>query len=342
MTDEQKLAQDSQTGAPVSPPPIADRVFETSTLDEMEETGNRLVSPHWISPRARGRHAEAGFQFHGSKNLFALDVHYGRDLIVHHPDQPDDRIAFVMALGGSSRFVDGKEEVDISSRQGVLFATSRNTLHFAEDSHVAAFMVDRRRLAQYCAHLRGRDIEGEVEFQRPVDLDDQRGRSWLRLVEYATTELTDPDSLVRSFATAHQQLEQMVLTGLLLSQRHQYTDDLMQPQAAAAPYYVKRAEAYIEHHFADPLSLAEIAAVAGVSARSLQNGFRNFRNMTPMAFLRSVRLQNAHLLLAACDPNTATTTQIALRAGFSHMGEFAALYKKAYGVSPSQTLLKSP
>ncbi len=101
MTDEQKLAQDSQTGAPVSPPPIADRVFETSTLDEMEETGNRLVSPHWISPRARGRHAEAGFQFHGSKNLFALDVHYGRDLIVHHPDQPDDRIAFVMALGGS-------------------------------------------------------------------------------------------------------------------------------------------------------------------------------------------------------------------------------------------------
>ncbi|NNC00717.1 helix-turn-helix transcriptional regulator, partial [Corallococcus exiguus] len=84
--------------------------------------------------------------------------------------------------------------------------------------------------------------------------------------------------------------------------------------------------------------LADIAAHAAVSARSLQNGFQNFRSMTPMAFLRAVRLQRAHAMLLAADPASATVTGIAMSVGFNHMGEFASLYKRSFGASPSHTL----
>ena len=96
---------------------------------------------------------------------------------------------------------------------------------------------------------------------------------------------------------------------------------------------MKPPEAFIEENFTEPLSLADIAAHAGVSARSLQNGFQNFRGMTPMAFLRSVRLRHVHRELLRADPRVVTVTEIAMRFGFCHMGEFAGLYKRAYGAS---------
>lgn len=167
------------------------------------------------------------------------------------------------------------------------------------------------------------------------------GHSWQRLVEYAAVELSNPLSLVRRLPAARQQLEQMVMTGFLLAHTHNHSSALLRPQSPAAPYYVRRAEAYMEEHFREPLSLADIAAHAGVGARSLQNGFQNFRHMTPMAFLRRLRLEHAHHNLLVADPAFTTVTDVAISCGFSHMGEFSALYKRTYGETPSQTLLRA-
>jgi len=85
--------------------------------------------------------------------------------------------------------------------------------------------------------------------------------------------------------------------------------------------------------------LADVAAYAGVSARSLQNGFQSFRGVTPMGFLRSLRLKKAHHTLLIADPTVSTVTEIALLCGFTHMGEFGTAYKRTFGVLPRQTLL---
>ena len=329
------------TDVPPSETLVADRVFDASTLDAMEEVGNRLVSPHRVDPRGRGRHADASFQFHGSQDIFSLRIRYGREVSVLHPDQADDRIAFVTTTRGRCLFVRGQEEVDISNRQGLIFATGQNIFEFGADSEATSLVLNRRKIAASCSALMGRELHADIKFEMQTTLDNPAGQSWFRLFDYATTELADPLSLVRTATAARQQLEHTVITGLLLSQRHNYADVLLQPEAAAAPYYVKRAEAFIEANFAEPLSLAEIAIEANVSARSLQGGFRNFRNMTPMEYLRKVRLNAAHTALLAADPATATATQIALQAGFTHMGEFAAQYRKTFGVSPRQTLWRA-
>ena len=101
---------------------------------------------------------------------------------------------------------------------------------------------------------------------------------------------------------------------------------------------MKRAEAYIEAHLDEPLSIAELAAIAGVSARSLQTGFQQFRGTTPMAHLRALRLKRAHDELLAADPQRTSVTDIAMRWGFSHLGKFAVAYKQRFGESPRDTL----
>jgi transcriptional regulator GlxA family with amidase domain len=145
------------------------------------------------------------------------------------------------------------------------------------------------------------------------------------------------ESLWRSPLVAAQ-FEQLVMTTLLLAQPHSYSDLFLQPQPAIAPFHVKRAEAYIEAHLDEPVTIGTLAAVAGVSARSLQAGFQQFRDTTPMAHVRALRLQRAHDELLAADPQRTSVTDVAMQWGFVHLGKFAGAYKRRFGESPSETL----
>jgi AraC-like DNA-binding protein len=251
-------------------------------------------------------------------------------------------MAFVMPLKGRGQFVRDRSELDMSAERGVVFpAGPLKTLNQSDDCEISVLLMSRHKAAEHCAKLLGHDLDKDLQFDGAFDLSGANGQSWMRLFQYAKAELASPHSLFRTMAAARQQLEQTVLTGFLLSQTHTYSEALLRPQSAAAPFYVRRAEAYIGAHFAEPLSLAEIAAQCGVSARSLQNGFQNFRNITPMAFLRSVRLQRVHRVLLTADRGTARVTEIALACGFNHLGEFASAYRRTFGEAPRETLARA-
>ena len=138
---------------------------------------------------------------------------------------------------------------------------------------------------------------------------------------------------------AEHHLEQFLLHTLLSSQPHNYSHELGEPSAAWTPAALRRATRYCEDHAGEPISLGDIAAVARVSVRTLQLGFREHLQTTPMAYLRSVRLAHAHadLVRIAETGSQATVTDVALRWGFAHLGRFAARYRQTYGRPPSST-----
>lgn len=83
-----------------------------------------------------------------------------------------------------------------------------------------------------------------------------------------------------------------------------------------------------------------MAQAARVGVRSLREGFRTHMGTTPLAYLRSVRLDLARRdLLAVAEGHVSqTVTDVALRWGFMHLGRFTGHYRKAYGETPSQTV----
>jgi len=86
--------------------------------------------------------------------------------------------------------------------------------------------------------------------------------------------------------------------------------------------------------------VADLAGHAGVSARTLQEGFQRDLGVTPLEFLRRTRLERARASLLSADPTTTSVTDIAARWGFFHLGRFAQTYREAYQESPSQTLAR--
>jgi AraC-like DNA-binding protein len=105
------------------------------------------------------------------------------------------------------------------------------------------------------------------------------------------------------------------------------------------PAVLRRATAFIEAHPEDPLTVGQIAAAAGVGIRAVQSAFRRHLGVTPMAYLRRVRLERVHRDLRAGDPFDGVTVQdVARRWGFANLGRFAAEYRAEYDETPSRTL----
>lgn len=101
---------------------------------------------------------------------------------------------------------------------------------------------------------------------------------------------------------------------------------------------LRRATAFIEDHVGEDISPAEIAGAARVSPGTLGELFRRHREVTPVQYLRQMRLHNAHHELVRTDPGTGSVADIAHRWGFWHLGRFRSLYARTYGTTPDSTL----
>ena len=136
-------------------------------------------------------------------------------------------------------------------------------------------------------------------------------------------------------STAAQHLAACVLTALP-------NTALFEPTAADRrddkPAVLRRAIAYIEENAQDDISIVDIARAVFVTPRALQYMFRRSLDMSPMEYLRRVRLCHVHLELMHADPSKTTVSAVAARWGFAHAGRFAVTYRQVYGRSPHQTL----
>jgi transcriptional regulator GlxA family with amidase domain len=127
---------------------------------------------------------------------------------------------------------------------------------------------------------------------------------------------------------------------LLASVPHNKTSAIEAAGQTTAPFFVRRVEQFIEEHARDAIALADMTGIAGVSTRALQTGFRHFRNTTPMAYLRSIRLELARAELAKAGRLGSSVAAAAHASGFVHLGRFARDYQARFGELPSETLYR--
>ncbi len=101
--------------------------------------------------------------------------------------------------------------------------------------------------------------------------------------------------------------------------------------------YVKLAREYIHAHHADALRLEDLCREAGTGQRTLQRCFRELLGVSPLDYVRAVRLRAVRRQLRAAGEDV-TVTEVALANGFFHLGHFGQGYKAMFGETPSDTL----
>ena len=199
--------------------------------------------------------------------------------------------------------------------------------------------VDRSLLERICAQHVGHDLREPVRFRLDLAMSSHHANGFLAFVSHLLNELDSQAPYLKS-QLVRASIEHLIVVTLLHAQWSNYSEELTRPAPSVAPSHVKRVEEYIKAHAAEPLTIASLADFAGVSASSLYTGFREFRKTTPMAYLRSERLQRVRNELLQATSATTTVADVAARWGFLHLGHFATYYKKKFGELPSDTLRK--
>jgi AraC-like DNA-binding protein len=109
-------------------------------------------------------------------------------------------------------------------------------------------------------------------------------------------------------------------------------------QGRARDRAIRRCLERIEHSPWHELSASTLCESAGVGERTLQLAFRERFGLTPAAFLKARRLALVRQQLAHCNTADASVGEVAAALGFTHVGQFAADYRRAFGETPSETL----
>jgi AraC-like DNA-binding protein len=101
-----------------------------------------------------------------------------------------------------------------------------------------------------------------------------------------------------------------------------------------------RAREYMHAHLGDAITLADVCRYIGASRRSVTDAFRESLGLSPMAYLKILRLNKVRTSLADVEDGGLLITDIANEAGFWHMGQLAADYRKLFGELPSETVAR--
>lgn len=207
----------------------------------------------------------------------------------------------------------------------------------AEDESIC-IRIRRKSLERELEAMIGRPVRSAVKLELRLDFATSFGQSLLSILGLLFREFTDPASLAYASRAHLEQLERLVISSLLRTQTHNLSDVLWCETQPARSRTVKRVVDAIEAGPDRLWSLAELAHVAGVSGRRLQQAFQEQFEISPMTYLQNVRLERVRRDLLN---DAGSVTYLAMQWGFTHLGRFSGAYRVRYGEAPSETRRRS-
>ncbi|WP_343724759.1 helix-turn-helix transcriptional regulator [Herbaspirillum huttiense] len=240
---------------------------------------------------------------------------------------------------GETRWTSAKEVLHCSSGSAIIQNLEQvRQLAGSSDSSDEGLFFTVQCLTIKLSHLLDAPVHKPIRFHCPLINDHQVLAPLRSIIDIIAQGLSGNAPLIKA-PLALVNLQQAAAYMVLQKLPHNYSPILASHPPAPAPRQIKRAVEFIRASLAAPICLNDIAEHSAISVRSLQLGFRKYKGMTPMEFLRTQRLGRVREDLL--DPSVPADVQhIALSWGFTHFYLFVRYYKKLFGESPQTTLAR--
>lgn len=305
----------------------------TPTFEDWEGLHDALCDayfPHAMHPSSSPDAAAAsGLELVDLDTCRLAHIRFGATvgIVSEHPGA----MAVNIPLAGRLQSRIGSESFDTGPGRAMAFPpdTPARMPSWSADVDILGFRINADVLHREAERVFARK---DVTVPPEIDLRTPAGEAWLRMARTTFDNARDCGGILYQDPKVAESVASMLVTGLLLAA----VPDDVAATGAMRPRPVHRVIAAIEDDPARAWTPADLAQLAGVSVRRLQQAFREHVGTTPFAHLHDVRLQRIHDDLA--HGRGGTVTDVALSWGVSHLGRFAAAYRSKYGELPSQTL----
>lgn len=312
-------------------------LFETDSLEQARQITSRIWHPH-RSELISGQHAfhsRVNFVRMGSAAVSYVDARGAVRMTIlaskYHP------YTLLFPLRGTTTIATSQWQIAaVPNRLCPLPVEDDYDLLTSEHTEALIVHIPKPALHDRLAVLLRRPVLQPIAFHPSFPASHSAFARLEALIGYLSDEV-DRMRVGEPLSLYLRQVEELLLTMILLTIPHRYSEELQSGSNTAAPWHVRRVEDYIVANLDSTLSMAHFARIAGVSSRTLHEGFRLHRGYTPMQFLRTQRLGAARRDIENASPDR-TITEVAIQWGFTHLGRFSQSYAAAFGEKPSDTL----
>lgn len=250
-------------------------------------------------------------------------------------------LSIIVPRSGACNVTVGRNIVEGTPGQILLFNNHEaDRFHVRGEPHLSDVLrLDWKIVTQAVAATLDAPQANALALSAVVDLSSSTGEMIGGLARAIIGGMFNNGPLLHSpIAMSH--LAQALADMVVRTVPHRYSHLLHKPSYLIAPVHVRRAVEFMRANVGRPITMPMVAEASGVSLRALENGFKAFKEASPSAYLRAMRLRAVRADL--CDPtNRQTVREISLKWGFVHLGRFAAVYRTRYGEKPHDTKKRS-
>jgi AraC-like DNA-binding protein len=200
--------------------------------------------------------------------------------------------------------------------------------------------IERSLLEREMLAWTGRSPRELIEFDQSQAVAMEKAATLTHAVRMLCDDLRG-DSSSLDHPLVRDRIASTLASALLVGLPHNHSRAFDAATLSIAPASVRRAERFIEENTDKAIGLADVASAAGVSPRALQMAFRRFRDTTPMAHLRALRLDLTRSKLTRAGRDCDSVASIAIAHGFGSLSRFAADYKARFHELPSETIRRT-
>jgi AraC-like DNA-binding protein len=97
--------------------------------------------------------------------------------------------------------------------------------------------------------------------------------------------------------------------------------------------HIARTIRWLREHFREPVLIAALAELAGMSPSTFHRHFRAATSMTPIQFQKQIRLQEARTLLMTSPDDVA---EVGYQVGYESPSQFSRDYRRTFGTTPGR------
>ncbi|MBK0328920.1 AraC family transcriptional regulator [Rhodobacteraceae bacterium F11138] len=308
-------------------------ILRTEDLSEARAVVGRAFCDHRLGIR-RGSRLRVRHDHVGGAEVSLNTLGYGAEVEID-PGQLQRFYLLQFPLAGGARIKHRGETVEAGADTATILNPDRDTrMIWGEGCRKLLLQINRGHLERVAEDLTGAPLQGPVRFDPRVDLTRAGGQRLFRQVTAAARAATC-GHLWRTGAGLNETwAERELATVLLESQPSNISHMLWRTAQVPTSRELRRALDYVHANISEPLRVEDIAREAGLNVRSLQLGFKAAYGVSPMRYLRDVRLDAARYLLSRRQ-NRESVTQVAYSVGFTHLGRFSQDYRARFGTSPS-------
>lgn len=203
-------------------------------------------------------------------------------------------------------------------------------------SDIFVCVIDDKVLEHYAEVAYGEEASVLIQKAQMRRLDPPTAQDYRHLLSTLLKSVHDTPEILCHLASRQALTERLIDSALNAASSLADCSQRRHPRQFVQRAIVERARAYILSFPDAPPTVSALCIHLKMSRRGLHHAFMNVLGISPIAFLRYVRLHGARKSLLTAGWRT-TVSDVACRWGFTHMGMFANYYKSLFGESPSVT-----